>query len=137
MMRIREGDKLSDYPERKCPVCGSMFKPTKASQVYDKAYCRTVASRQRRKVDIPEIEQNKMLMEMRIRDPEIADDIERVAKLVGIQVAEEVLTICWRAMNRAARRLNHEERIMAENRLIEAGKLAPKKKRSKPTSSEN
>lgn len=119
------------FDRRTCPICGETFTPKKASQIYDKDYCRTKASRARRKADIPEIDQKAILAEMRRLDPEVAEDIERVAKLVGLKVAEEVLVICWRAMNRAARRLNHEERILAENRLITSGSIAPRKRKPK------
>ncbi len=119
---------MSEFQPRACPVCGETFIPKKASQIYDRAYCRTVASRQRRKADVL-IDEKSILDEMRRLDPEIAQDIQRLAVLAGKQIAEEILVICWRAMNRAARRLNHEERILAENRLITSGRIAPKKKR--------
>ena len=114
---------------RTCPICGEAFTPKKASQIYDKDYCRTKASRARRKADAAPVDQTGMLDEMRRLDPETARDIQRVATLAGTKVAEEVLLICWRAMNRAARRLNHEERLLAENRLISSGSIAPRKER--------
>ena len=120
---------MSTVYNRVCPVCGNAFTTTRLSQVYDKDYCRTKASRERRKTDAPPVDQSGMLDEMRRLDPETARDIQRVATLAGTKIAEEVLLICWRAMNRAARRLNHEERILAENRLISSGSIAPKKRR--------
>jgi len=131
VMRINLECVMSTTFNRVCPVCGNAFTTTRLSQIYDKDYCRTKASRERRKADAPPLDQTGMLDEMRRLDPETARDIQRVATLAGTKIAEEVLLICWRAMNRAARRLNHEERLQAETRLIASGQLAPKRKRKK------
>lgn len=117
------------YPDRTCPICGETFTPKKASQIYDKDYCRTKASRQRQKAAEQPLDKTGMLDEMRRRDPETAKDIERLALRAGLELSQEILLVCWRAMNRAAVQLSHEQRILTENRLIESGRIAPRKQR--------
>lgn len=114
---------MKDYPERICPVCGLTFKPTTRDQVYDSAKCRAKAHYEAHKADAPQLDQTGLLDEIRRVDAEVASDIEDIAKRAGIQIAEQVLLVCWRAMNRAAVR-------QAQAVLIEAGQVKPKKRRA-------
>lgn len=115
------------YPDRVCPVCGETFTPTKKNQVYDKAYCRTKASRARHKSEIAPLDGTGMLDEIRKYDAETARDIEAIALKAGKQIAEDILFVCYRAMQRTARRLALTE---AEE-LIAQGAIKAKKRRGR------
>lgn len=127
MMRINlKGVEM--YPDRVCPECGKTFTPTKKNQVYDTAYCRTKASRQRRKGELAPFDRAGMLDEIRKYDAETARDIEMLAMKAGKQMAEDVLVVAWRAMHRAALRLA----LTDTQGLIEQAAVKVKKQRGRP-----
>lgn len=117
--------------ERVCPTCGKHFVPATKSQVYDTDYCRVKAYRQRHKKDqqLAPLDGTGMLDEIRRLDPETARDIEALALKAGKKMAEDILFVCWRAMQRGARRLALTD---AES-LIEEGAIKVKKRRAHKT----
>ena len=108
--------------DRVCPVCGVTFTPKHKRQIYHSDYCRVKASRERRKGLEAPLDATGLLDEIRKVDAEIAHDIEDVAKRAGLAFAEEILLICYRAMNRAGYRY-------AKQVLIEAGEIKPVKRK--------
>lgn len=114
---------MSVYEDRICPECGITFTPTKKNQIYHSHYCRTKANRKRHKGDDEPLDATGLLDEIRKVDTETAADIEDIAKRAGLQIAEEILLVCWRAMNRSA--IRHAKQI-----LIEDGQISPKKRRA-------
>jgi alkylhydroperoxidase family enzyme len=108
------------YPDRVCPECGLSFTPTTKRQVYHSAYCRVKANRKLHRGDEQPIDRSGLLDEIRRSDPETAKDIEDIAKRAGLAFAEEILLVCYRAMNRAA--LRHAKAV-----LIESGEVRPVK----------
>jgi len=115
---------MTVYPDRVCPVCGLTFTPKSKRQVYDRVNCRVKAHNQRHKVDIEPLDATGLLDEIRRVDAEIAIEIEEIAKAAGIQIAERMLLVCWKALNRGAIR-------QAKAVLIEAGEVRPVKRRKK------
>lgn len=115
---------MTDYPDRVCPVCGLTFTPKHKRQIYDRDYCRVKANRESKKDVSQPVETNWMLEQIRRIDAESAFDLEQVAKEVGLKYAEKMILIGYRLANRGAI-------VQAKNVLIEAGEVAPKRKRSK------
>lgn len=118
------------YEDRVCPTCGTTFTPNTKNQVYDKATCRVKAHRSRKEVKLAPIGSAELLLEIQRVDPETGRDIERLATKAGNQIAEEVLLVCWRAMNRAAWR---HARDAIKQDLIASGEVREVKRRSKKT----
>lgn len=114
--------------DRVCPTCGKHFIPATKNQVYHSDYCRVKAYRQRQKQspELAPLDGSGMLDEIRRLDPETARDIEMLATKAGKQLAEDILFVCWRAMQRGARRLA----LTDAQSLIEEGALKVKKRRA-------
>lgn len=114
---------MTEYPDRICPSCGLSFTPKHKRQIYHSDYCRVKANREQKKgVEAPQ-ELNWMLEQIRRIDAESAMDLEQVAKEVGLKYAEKMILIGYRLANRGAI-------VQAKNVLIEAGEVAPKKRKA-------
>ena len=114
------------YPDRVCPECGLTFTPKTKTQVYHSASCRVKANRKLHKGDELPIDRSGLLDEIRRSDPETAHDIEDIAKRAGLAFAEEILLVCYRAMNRAA--LRHAKAVLIESGEVKLAKRKPRKK---------
>lgn len=114
--------------ERICPTCGKHFIPTKKNQRYDTAYCRVKAHRQRQKEspELAPLDRTGMLEEIRKLDAETARDIEQLAIRAGNKMAEDVLWVCYRAMQRTSRRLA----LADAEQLIEEAAIRVKRRKS-------
>lgn len=115
---------MSEYADRVCPTCGVTFTPKHKRQIYHSDYCRVKANRERKKGDEAPTEVNWMLEQIRRIDPESANELEQVAKEVGLKYAEKMVLIGYRLANRGAI-------VQAKNVLIEAGEVKPAKKSRK------
>ena len=114
--------KMSDYPDRVCPVCGLTFTPKHKRQIYDRDYCRVKANREQHKGIEQPPEVNWMLEEIRRIDAVAAGDLEQLAKELGLAYANKYIGLAYRLVNRGGI-------VQARNVLIEAGEVTPKKKR--------
>lgn len=98
------------YPDRVCPECGSTFTPTKKNQIYDRAYCRTKASRKRQKSS-PEVSIAiaSIYAEMEKDYPMVTYSIYQLAKKIGQAASEEVLVVAFQAIKQGYKKGRDDE----------------------------
>ena len=94
--------------QRPCLYCGELFQPKREHAKFCSTNHRTYHARSQKRLALLTDDQRTLLNMIRERDLEIAIGIEQMIAKHGIECADEVLTHCWKAMNRAALRLANE-----------------------------